>query len=64
MSNENHLIPFAQEGVRIKFPDAKLKTNGYMYWVESATIGGEIISLRGSTPYRAWRSALEFASAR
>lgn len=61
---DNRLTAFCQEGVRKEFPDAKLKTNGYMYWVESAAIGGEIISERASTPGRAWRKALEFAAAR
>jgi hypothetical protein len=60
----DRVIPFLQEGVRKEFPDAKLKTNGYMYWVESAAIGGEIISERASTPGRAWRKALDFAAAR
>lgn len=60
----SNMIPFLQESVRKEFPDAKLKTNGYMYWVESAAIGGEIISERASTPERAWRKALAFASAR
>jgi hypothetical protein len=61
---EEALMVRTRREVRITFPDAKLKTNGYMYWVESAAIGGEIISERASTPGRAWRKALDFAAAR
>lgn len=59
--SEINLIPFYQKGVRVVFPGATLKTDGFMYWVECDK---EIISSRMSMPERAWRSAMAFAGAR
>jgi len=58
------LLELNREQVRRVFPDAVLKTNGYMYWVESAVSDGEMISERVSNSERAWRSAFSFAMAR
>lgn len=67
---EEASIARAQKSVRGVFPGAKLRTDGFMYWVEVGPVPGhepvdkEIISRRMTTPGRAWKSALEFAAAR